>query len=469
MASGQRPRSYRIAWMWLFTAWMFCYIDRTIMGPVVSWMIDHQVSFISGAPMPHALGGIIGGMFFAGYVLTQFPAGYLGDRYGSKAMVVISTVWAGIATLITGLTRSLNAFVMARVITGLGQGAYYSNDRALVAAVSPKEKKGLGMGVVFVGLSAGLTVGTIATPYIIDWGADIWGPEQAWSLPFLIFSLPTVLVGLSLYRFIRTGKAQEYRQALWRLLAYAAVFLVVIMTTYLLAVEWGWTNLAQAGMVILVTLALVAVIYWVLGVRSAPVLKNRNLLLMYLSAVPIPYTLWFFGYWALLVVSEVSEMGLSGVAVYAGLFGVANGIGYPLGGRLCDRSAVAGKGRRRTYLFLSLAVAVLILLLGVQVSSGGRDVMILGALMFAIGVPFAAMQTVHMTLTSDLAPPEMTGQAFGMWNLTAQIGAVLSPVVSGTLRDLTGDWVLAIVLTGGMVLASCLLVLLVREPKIHTA
>jgi len=62
-------------------------------------------------------------MFFAGYMLTQFPAGYLGDRHGRKAMVVISTLWAGVATLVSALTRSLNSFVAARVLTGLGEGA----------------------------------------------------------------------------------------------------------------------------------------------------------------------------------------------------------------------------------------------------------------------------------------------------------------------------------------------------------
>ncbi len=31
--------------------------------------------------------------------------------------------------------------------------------------------------------------------------------------------------------------------------------------------------------------------------------------------------------------------------------------------------------------------------------------------------------------------------AFGVWNLIAEIGAILSPVVSGALRDATGGWV----------------------------
>jgi MFS family permease len=88
---------------------------------------------------------------------------------------------------------------------------------------------------------------------------------------------------------------------------------------------------------------------------------------------------------------------------------------------------------------------------------------LLGALLFAIGVLFAAMQTVHMTLTSDLAPANMQGQAFGMWNLVAEIGAILAPVVSGTLRDMSGAWTSATLLTGGLVLLSVVLVSFVHR------
>ena len=145
-------------------AWMMLYIDRSITGPVVAWMIENNVSFLASAPLPHALGGIIGSMFFAGYMLTQFPAGYLGDKYGYKTLIVISLAWSAVTTFASGLARDLQSFVAFRILTGLGEGAYYSNDRAVVQAITPAEKRGLGMGIVFVGLAAGLTIATLFTP-----------------------------------------------------------------------------------------------------------------------------------------------------------------------------------------------------------------------------------------------------------------------------------------------------------------
>ncbi|MDD1767325.1 MAG: MFS transporter [Methanomassiliicoccales archaeon] len=460
-----RLKPYHVVWIWLFFAWMVCYIDRSITGPVVSWMIDNDVGFMHDAPMPHALGGIIGGMFFAGYMLTQFPAGYLGDRYGRKVMIVISTAWASVTTLMSGLARSLNTFVAMRVLTGLGEGAYYSNDRALVSAVTPENKKGLGMGVVFVGLAMGLTLATVATPYMIDFAATTWGSDIAWSFPFLVFSIPTMLVALGVWKYVRRPKddKQEYLPALARLSVYSIVFLALIMTTYIVTVTAGLDSLSQAIAVVAIAIALIAVIYRSLGRKSAGVLRDRDLLLMYVSSIPILYTLWFFGFWALLVVSEASEIGISGAAVYVGFFGVANGIGYPLGGKICDRATKSGLGRKKAYVLMCAIDALAVAALAVYVGTGGNDLAVLGVLVFCIGVPFAAMQTVHMTLTSDLAPKGQVAQTFGMWNLVGEIGAVISPVLSGTLRDLTGGWTLAIAVDAALLIASAGLVLGVRR------
>lgn len=461
-----KMKQYHVIWTWLFLAWMMCYIDRSLTGPVVSWMIKNQVGFFADAPMQHALGGVIGSMFFAGYMLTQFPAGYLGDRYGRRAMVVISTAWAGVTTFISALATSLFSFVSLRVLTGLGEGAYYSNDRAIIDDVTPRDKKGFAMGVVFVGLALGLTLATIVTPPLMDEAALLWGNDLAWTVPFLIFSPLTILVSWGLWTRLRPKDERDIplRRPLFRLIAYSAIFLTSIMAVFQTTLSLGWSSLWQTLAIIALAWGLIFIIYRRLGMKSAPVLRNRNLLLMYFSAIPILYTLWFFGYWALLVVADSAQLGLSGAALYAGLFGLASMIGYPLGGLLCDRGFARGRGRKFDYLVMCAAVAGLIIILAWDIKARLLGLAGLAVLLFLIGVLFSAMQTVHMTMTSDLAPKKMMAQAFGMWNLVAEIGALLSPVVSGTLRDLTGDWSMAALLTAALLFASCAMIWFVREP-----
>ncbi|MHC1680874.1 MAG: MFS transporter [Methanomassiliicoccales archaeon] len=450
-------KAHHSVWLILFIAWTMCYLDRAITGPVISWMIANDLALIEGVYEPHAVGGLIGSMFFAGYMLTQFPAGFLGDRYGRRTMLVISTVWAGTATILSGMVRGLNAFVAARVLTGLGEGAYYSNDRALVTQVTPPGKVGTGMGVVFVGLAVGLTAATVTAPWLIDWAEGFMG-RSAWSFPFLLFGPPTVVVGLIMHRRLPAGAMETYRGALPRLMAYSLFFLLAIMGVFHLSLSFRLGVLWQTAFILIIALLLVGLIYRRMGSFGAPVLRDRSLLLMYISAIPILFTLWFFGFWVLLVVSESSDLGLSGAAMYAGLFGLANAIGYPLGGMVCDR--IAGiAGRKRLYALACLTVAALVAFMVPSVQA--KDLTALAILLFLTGVAFAAMQTVHMTLTADLSPPDQMGQSFGMWNLVAEFGALLSPVICGFLRDATGGWNAAIVLTSGLLLASAILVIAV--------
>src|SRR3954447_4186370 len=176
--------AYRTLWVFLLLGWTVSAADRALTGPVVTWMIDNNVAFLADADKPHALGGLIGGLFFAGYMLTQFPGGYLGDKYGHRTIIVISLVWAGIATLLTGVLTGLVVFIAIRVITGLGEGAFYSNDRSLIAEQTPVEKRSLGMGFVITGLAIGITAAILLTPHLIALGEGVFA-DDAWRMAFL--------------------------------------------------------------------------------------------------------------------------------------------------------------------------------------------------------------------------------------------------------------------------------------------
>src|ERR1700710_551924 len=189
-----RP-AYRPLWIFLLLGWTVSAADRSLTGPVVTWMIENKVSFLASADKPFALGGLIGGLFFAGYMLTQFPGGYLGDRYGHRTIITISLIWAAIATLLTGVLTGLVAFIAIRVFTGLGEGAFFSNDRSLVAETTPVAKRSLGMGVVITGLALGITIATVFAPDLIRLGGHVFSREDSWRMAFLVMGAATLTVG----------------------------------------------------------------------------------------------------------------------------------------------------------------------------------------------------------------------------------------------------------------------------------
>jgi MFS transporter, ACS family, D-galactonate transporter len=462
---------YRALWVWLLLGWVASGADRTITGPVVTYMIDAKVPIISGAENPFALGGLVGSLLFAGYMLTQFPGGYVGDRLGHRTVIVIAVVWAGLATILSGVITALLGFVALRVITGLGAGLFYSNDRSVIAQQSPFEKRSFGMGFVITGLAIGITLALLLAPPLIDLGASVFGQADAWRMPFVVLGTMAVLFGLGMARFFRgqTGEhafRPAYVPATARLGAYAAVFFAAIMAIYIAATEAGLSEWAVALLETAVALALVGFVFARLGGDAGPVIKNRDLMLIYTAGIAILWTLWFFSFWSVSIVADATKGGFWQSALTATFFGVAGIIGFPLGGWLGDREKRAGRGRKGMLVSFTLIQALLTIAFGLYLSAGGNAVWALGVLLFVSSLFFNALQPIWHALAADLVPKvALLGAAFGMMNLIGEMGAVLSPAISGVLRDATGDWNAAVFLDGGLMLVSFVLLCFVRERK----
>ena len=447
----------------LFLAWTFSYIDRTLTGPVVTWMIANKIGFLQEAANPHALGGLLGSLFFAGYMLTQFPGGYFGDRFGHRTIIVISLFWAGLATILTGLTGGLVAFVASRVLTGLGEGVLYSNDRTLVSQVTPPRALGLGMGVVMGGLTLGLTVGLLGTVHLIDFTKPSLGLD-AWKAPFLFMGVLTIAGAVLVKAYVApraAGATYPYAKALANLLKYSLVFLALIMAVYVMTQRIGLNEVGIALILTGLAIGLIAFVYGNKAKEIQAVLKDRNLVVIYVSAVAILWHLWFYGFWSIAIVKDFGGGALTSAALVASFNAVAGLLGFPLGGKVSDLVAHRPNGRRNVLMAMTGVLSLLVFAFAAYVMSGRKDPVVMSAMLFASGLFFFALQSVSHALTAELAPPEHRGSAFGMWNLVAEIGAVLSPVISGALRDSTGSWGAPLLLDGALMAGSCVLLLAV--------
>ncbi|MHA6794152.1 MFS transporter [Pseudonocardia bannensis] len=458
---------YKPLWAVLLLGWLVSYADRTVTGPVIAWMIQNKAGFIGDSANPATLGGLIGSLFFVGYMLTQYPGGKLGDRFGHREMIVVSLLWAGVMTIVSGLVAGLIAFVAARVLTGLGEGVFYSNDRTLVMAHTPVQKRTLGLGVVITGLSIGLTVGIVATPLLIDWGRSLGMGEEAWRVPFYVLGAVTLVVAALAAWFFRNrlGGPLRLRAPFLRLIAYSAPTFAAVLTLFWVADRLGWPEWATAGVALLLAGVYIAVIVRnEIRAGRASTLLSRDALLMYIGFIAVLWNLWFFSFWSVLIVRETAQSSLTAAALTAAFNAVAGIIGFPAGGWLADRRVRRGKGRKPLLIGLTLGYAVLVVLFGLSVMRGEQpSLLVLGLLLFSSGVLFNALQPVQHGMTGDLVPPDQRGSMFGLFNLIAEVGAVASPVVSGLLRDATGSWAPGVFVAAALMFASAVLYALVRE------
>ena len=105
--------------------------------------------------------------------------------------------------MVSGLITGLVLFIAIRVVTGLGEGAFYSNDRSLIAEDTPPEKRSLGMGVVITGLALGITLALVLAPELIKLGGDVFAAGDAWRMTFLVFGAATLVVGFGARIYFR--------------------------------------------------------------------------------------------------------------------------------------------------------------------------------------------------------------------------------------------------------------------------
>ncbi|MGY1632506.1 MFS transporter [Geodermatophilus sp. SYSU D01186] len=462
---------YRALWAVLLLGWVVSYADRTVTGPVIAWMIETESGFIGDASNPATVGGLVGSMFFLGYMLTQYPGGRLGDRYGHREMIVVSLLAAGVLTVVSGLVTGLVAFVAARVLTGLGEGVFYSNDRTLIINHTPVAQRTLGLGVVITGLSIGLTLGIVLTPVLIDWGGALGMGDGAWRMPFFVFAAATLVVVTVAYTFFRArlGGPMRLGAPFAQLALFSLPTFVVIVALFLLAESLEWPEWLTATIASVIALVYIAVI--VRGVKRSgrgPALLNRNLWLIYVAYIAILWNLWFFSFWSVQIVREAAQSSLIAAALTAAFNAGAGILGFPVGGWLADRAVRTGRGRKPLALVCTGVYSLLVLVFGWSIS-GGREpsLLLLGLLLFSSGVFFNALQPIVQGMTGDLVPAGERGSAFGMLNLVSEIGAVLSPVVSGILRDATGSWATGVYVAAGIMIVSFFLYALVREAPAH--
>jgi MFS family permease len=404
-------------------------------------------------------------------MLTQYPGGRLGDRFGHREMIIVSLLWAAVMTAVSGLVTGLVAFVAARVLTGLGEGVFYSNDRTLIINHTPVAKRSLGLGVVIAGLSIGLTLGIILTPILISWGASLGMGGDAWRIPFFAFATFTFVVVMIAFTFFRAkvGGTMKLVPPFLRLVAFSAPTFVVIVALFLLAetLRWPeWQTAIVAGVIALVYIAVI-----VRGVQRSgrgAVLLNRNIWFVYIAYIAILWNLWFFSFWSVQIVKEAADSSLLAAALTAAFNAGAGILGFPAGGWLADWAIRTGRSRKALALICTSVYSVLVLVFGWSISGGETPSLgLLGVLLFTSGLFFNALQPIVQGMTGDMVPASERGSAFGMLNLISEIGAVASPVVSGVLRDATGSWAPGVYVAAGIMIVSFFLYLMVNEAPAH--
>ncbi len=161
-------------------------------------------SMREGLSLSYTQVGLIGTGNFIGYLCLAIVGGFLAARFGVRRVVFISLLVIGISLILTGLSNSfLFAFLM-RLITGLGNGSAYVPIMALPAAWFVARKRGLGTGIVSGGIGVGLFLSGVILPGLIAY----FGPA-GWRYAWYFMGITVFVLSFVCYLFLRNSPREK--------------------------------------------------------------------------------------------------------------------------------------------------------------------------------------------------------------------------------------------------------------------
>ena len=379
---------YYAVWAVLVYAWVANYLIRMALGALLPPIMEELA-------LSYTQAGFLSTAFFYAYMAIQFPAGAFGDRFGRKRSLITGVLLGALAAVSTGSARSFGALFAARLLTGIGQGFLFSNDRVIIAAVTPRDKMALGQGVSFSGPGLGTTVGLLL--------AGALGALMPWRSVFMSFGLPPLLAAILIWR------------------------LVPEPPHHVRATDPAWP--------------------------FSRVLRTRDFWLLGATGIMPVYIQFVLATWAPLFFAELGVADLARSASLASLQGVPAPFALALSGFLADRFHRHGFPRK-------LIIAATLLLSALSVTAMGLLVHVRGpawlliAFMLAASFFFWCAWGPAYAIFGELFPSSVLGKAFGLYNSTCFLGAIVGPVLTGYIRDITGSFAASLFAAGVLCLLS---------------
>lgn len=151
-----------------------------------------------GLGMNNTEAGALATANLVGYLAMSAIGGALATRYGPRVVISVGMLVTGLGMVLTGLAAVPLTAALWRVVTGLGGGAVNVPTMGLVPAWFDRSRRGLAVGVVLAGSSAGLIIsGPVVPRLLAAFGDDGW--RACWHI-FGAVTLVLSVVGFALLR-----------------------------------------------------------------------------------------------------------------------------------------------------------------------------------------------------------------------------------------------------------------------------
>lgn len=166
----ERPRLVTLRFATVVVSGILYFLAIGVVLPAVPRYVKHK---LDGGSMAV---GIAVGALFVGAVILRPLAGRFGDRYGRRLLVIGGAAIVGVSMLGYALAGSLPELVAARILTGLGEAAFFVGAATMITDLAPVERRGEAISYWSVAVYSGFAFG----PALGETIQQHWGYTTLW-------------------------------------------------------------------------------------------------------------------------------------------------------------------------------------------------------------------------------------------------------------------------------------------------
>src|ERR1019366_5044012 len=143
--------------------------------------------------------GMAGASAIAGCIPGAMFAGFLRDRFGRRKMLFLCALLYAVSGLLSAIPNTLEQFLAARFISGLGIGASSMICPVYIAEMSPQAWRGR-LGSLFqLGIVSGIFITLFINARIQGLGNEVWNAAVGWRWMLAAEVLPAMLLLVTLF------------------------------------------------------------------------------------------------------------------------------------------------------------------------------------------------------------------------------------------------------------------------------
>jgi MFS transporter, ACS family, D-galactonate transporter len=386
---------------------MINYLDRTVLGIAAPYLTKELA--LSAATM-----GVVFSAFSWSYALLQIPGGIFLDRFGTRLTYSLALFFWSAFTAAMGFVHTLPALVLTRIGVGVFEAPCFPANSRILATWFPQQERARANSIYSVGQYAGIAFLTVPLFWITQqfgWRGlffIVGGLGMAFGvLWWWVYRDPgeSTTVGQEELAYIHAGGGGEYIGA---------------------RTKFSWRNIAL-------------------------LLRHRQIIGASIGQFGGNSTQVFFVTWFPTYLVNARGMTFLNAGMLTTLPYIGASVGVLVAGQVSDwlleRTGSANLARKLPIVGGMCLAATIIAANYVPAGQDMTVVAIMSLAFFGQG-----MTNLGWTVISDVAPKKLIGLTAGIFNFSANLAGIVTPIVIGVAFQRTGSFVGPLIYIGAVAL-----------------